>query len=622
VQSNRLILILIVVLHCFLITPLFKVGLSWLNYYLLFLFLVSGVHFARLIIKSKSNYSETSENHLKKIDYIFSLILLIITALISKRYINEYTVWLDENDAAVSSLLDDVVTNAANYQQPPLDYLYRRLGLIFVGFNEVGLRLASVIAYILFISVSYFNFLKISKNSYLAFLFSLFLAFNDWIIRYAIEARPYLLGLFYFSLFAYFVISQIQDEDFEDPKTLKNIFRHSQVAFVTFFWLMSISMQPFFFICSTIVIGGVYALITKNTKIKNIVFQMGLGLLLFIPFQFKIVGSSLKYLKNPSVQVDNVFVQNLNQSFEVLLDLFTRNPGLTGLFIVSLTIILLGLTSTPKKKIVILSAILVVSYTLILNGFFALKINWPMNHRYLLLNLTLFYYLVFISIHYYKENSAQLIKISALVLCAFVSLGTNYKYSLNDIRQTDWRHLYQLMNSKVQVKAVAYIYAFYPAAHEGIDGFFMASSFYPTPKIELRSVRASSYLNNSEYINYYEKNETLEAFIAIDKMTIEPEIFWKLKIDGTELLDTQSFFVVYKKSGLPIRSVVEQLLDQLDVLIPPSENKFRLHLDLFDLKILSLGCARAKILLNHLESYKINDLELTLRQQKFSETCP
>lgn len=610
-QSNRLILGLIVVLHCFLIVPLLKAELSWPNYLLLFVLVVSSLHFGFAAFKAKAhNHSKTSDR-LTKSDYLYSALLLVLTATLSKIYINTYTIWLDESDAGLNSLVNDVIVSASDYQQPPLDYLYRRWGLLSLGMTEAGLRLTSVLAYCIFIFVSYFNFLKISKNSLLSFSFAIFLALNDWIIRYAIEARPYSLGLCYFAFFSYFVICILNDK--EDPIDYK-------LSFVTFFWLMSIGMQPFLFVISSIVICAGYYLLSKNLKIKKMALQMFWGLLIFVPFQLKIIKSSAQYL-NSNLGLDDKILQSLNHSLMVLLKLFTLNSALCVLFIISLSVVLLGITSTPKKNIVKFCLTIFLAYTGLLVLFFAVKINWPMMYRYLLLNYALFFYLVFLATHYYKENLHQFKKVTLVSLCILLSLFSLYRYKLNDINQVNWRGLYQAMHEKAVSKADAYIYTFHPADYVGTDGHFMASDFYDLSKLKLNATRGSEYLHHFEFIEHFTSNSDVEAFIVIDKMTLKPEVFWQIKVAEAELFETQSFFIAYKKTGVPILNFAEQFLDQLDQHFPADPRKFRLHLDLFELKILKSKCKEAKRHLEALSALALPAQEIAFRKQKYSQAC-
>ena len=622
-QSNRLILGLIVVLHCFLIAPLLKAELSWPNYLLLFVLVVSSLYFGLAAVKAKGSHLLKSSDRLTKFDYLFSTLLVVLTATISKMYINKYTVWLDESDAGLNSLVDDMVVSAANYQQPPLDYLYRHWGLMGFGLNEVGLRFTSAAAYCVFIVVSYFNFLKISKNSVFSFCFAVLLALNDWIIRYAIEARPYSLGLCYFAFFSYFVISILMDEDSAESSHVKfELFSKPDVklTFITFFWLMSISMQPFLFVISSLVICAGYYLWTKNLKIKSITLQMLLGLAIFVPFQLKIISVSTKYL-NPSLGVNDKILQSLNNSLVVFLELFTHNAALAILFVIFLTVILLGISSTPKKKIVLFCLALFLAYAIALLLFFAFKIDWPMAYRYLLLNLAMFFYLVFVAGHYYREGSHQLKKYVVLLFCAIVSLGSLDRYNLNEIHQVDWRGLYQTIQQKTVTKADAYIYAFNTPDYVGTDGVYMASDFYDTAKLELRGTRGSVYLHHFEYIESFIENKDVEAFIAIDKMTLNPEIFWKIKVADAELFETRSFFVVHKRTGVPIFNFAEQFLGQLEQHFPDSPKKFRLHLDLFELKILKSKCKEAKKHLDILSQLDLPPHEVAFRKQKYKKIC-
>jgi hypothetical protein len=606
-------------MHCFLIVPLLKVGLSWTNYFLLFVLIISSLHFGISVFKAKSDNPLLPSDRLKKIDYFFAAVLVIITAVISKIYINKYTVWLDESDAGFSSLASDVLVSAAYYQQPPLDYLYRRWGLISIGMSEAGLRLSSVIAYGIFVFVSFFNFLKISKNSLLSFFFAVILSLNDWIIRYAIEARPYSLGLCYFAFFSYFVICILMEND-EPQKSKSFLLKDYKLAFITFFWLMSISMQPFLFLLSSVVVSIIYYLVTKNLKIKKITLQVLLGLLIFAPFQLKIVKVSTQYL-NPSLILDEKIIQSLSHSFEVLLKLFTINSALFLLLVISLTIILLGVSSTPKKRIVFFCFVLVLAFTALLLLFFAFKINWPMAYRYLLLNLVIYYYLVFVAAYYYKENSHLFKKYMLMLFCIIVSLASLYRYNLNDISQVNWRGLYEAMNKKAVTKADAYVYAFQSADYWGVDGFFMAADFYDTSKLQLHATRGSEFLHHMEYVKKFTENSDREAFIAIDQMTLKSEVFWEIKLAEGELFDTQSFFVVYKKAGVPLLSFAEQFLDQLDQHFPADPRKFRLHLDLFELKIIKSKCKEAKRHLDVLSQLALPAHEIDFRKQKYTQTC-
>lgn len=613
-QSNRLILGLIVVLHCFLIIPLLQAELSWPNYLLLFVLVVSSLHFGFTAFKEKSNQLLNPSDRLTKLDYVFSTLLLVLTAVISKIYINKFTIWLDENDAGVNSLVSDMIISASDYQQPPLDYLYRRWGLLSIGKSEVGLRLTSVFAYCIFVFVSYFNFLKISKNSVLSFCFAAFLALNDWIIRYAVEARPYSLGLCYFALFSYFVISFLNDKsDKEDRIDFK-------ITFITFFWLMSISMQPFLFVISSLVVCAVYFLATKNLKIKKITLQMFWGLVIFIPFQVQIVKSSVRYL-NPNLSLGDKILQSLSHSLVVLFELFNLNSALCVLFVISMTIILLGVSSAPKKKIVAFCLTLFIAYTAVLVLFFAVKINWPMAYRYLLLNAAVFFYLVFVALHYYKENLYQFKKVLLVCFCALVSVASLYRYDLNDIYQVNWRTLYEAMQKKAVNKADAYVYSFNVADYPGVDGSFIAADYYDTSKLQLLATRGSEYLHHFEYVDSFTQNKDVEAFIAIDKMTLKPEVFWEIKVDEAEIFETQSFFVVYKKAGVPILNFAEQFLDQLDQHFPVNPRKFRLHLDLFEVKILKSKCEDAKKHLEALSGFNMPAQEIAFRKQKYIQTC-
>jgi len=134
--------------------------------------------------------------------------LLLFYIAFSVRYsdISFRGLWMDEDFQAQSSAFGffspKVAKGAYMQSQPPLDYYLQAIGISLFGYNELGIRIHAVLAGAL-ASLLFFVLIRRHYGFFAALLGFILFAFNPWLVRYSVEARPYSTSVLFCVVFLF-----------------------------------------------------------------------------------------------------------------------------------------------------------------------------------------------------------------------------------------------------------------------------------------------------------------------------------------------------------------------------------------------------------------------------------
>ncbi|MBC7742602.1 MAG: hypothetical protein H7061_10420, partial [Bdellovibrionaceae bacterium] len=453
----------------FLLTP----GLAWQNYLLVTLLFGIAVYFLNQLKDQKN------QNHLpiRLHHWCVLAVTVFIPSYVAYLHIHDYSIWLDEYAETRNILKFDILSAATFYQQPPLGYYWRKWGYLLLGQNELGARSASLIANSLFLTTMFFNFKKITKDLVTSCIATLILGFNYWIITYAIEARSYQISLFYFSVYIYFLI-----EYFQNTNESKHARGGIKLGIITTLWLLSISMQPLFFVSLVTVFIGGYYFKSRTRKLKVLLFSQLGALLMFLPFLKKIIDNSQRYVTTSDVNSKSI--SSLWWDLRYLArDLFFQNTyDAIMLVIVGLALALSFKFSKNRKRIAIIF-IFLLSYFFIIQIVFFIKINWHFSARYLItiipaFGLAVIYALTELPPKFKFFRYAVITLGLALTILNFISGEHIKRYA------EDWRGLYEKLNEDAPLGTPGFfIHLHQPNSWSG--EYFVAYEFYQQNQLSI-----------------------------------------------------------------------------------------------------------------------------------------
>ncbi|MFC1593830.1 glycosyltransferase family 39 protein [Candidatus Omnitrophota bacterium] len=137
---------------------------------------------------------------------VLCLCLFLLAFAVRVRDISYRSIWMDEDRQAEYAALGvsdtRIIDLAASQQQPPLDYYLEAVGIAIFGFNEFGIRIHAVVLGAL-ASILFFLFLARFYGFISAFAGFFLFAFNPWLLRYSVEARPYSTAVFFAVVFMF-----------------------------------------------------------------------------------------------------------------------------------------------------------------------------------------------------------------------------------------------------------------------------------------------------------------------------------------------------------------------------------------------------------------------------------
>lgn len=619
-SSNKLVVSILALLNLGIIPFLLNFELGYLSYLLLFILLLSLGFFIPFLFK-KSNASIS--DILTKTDVTFLLILLVLSCLVGLRSLNLYSIWLDEYEEGRNVLYySDILQRAADYQQPPLGYFLRKIGLLAFGKTEFGLRSASLGGFILNVIVMYLTVKKVTRDAWFSFFSALFLAFNIILISYSVEARPYSISLMFCSFLFYALADYLFP--YQDGSRLPSYF----LIFIVFYWLMSISMQPLFFMLLLLVFTFVIWLVKRQKKFLYLSAFSIMALVLFAPFALNVLEKSTGYLKEEMVlhKFNEHFIYEISNVF---IRLFYNNEFHRVIACQILAIMGLSLFYSKQRTSLVVIFLFAFCYVIAICSFMKLKVNWAAHYRYYITSIPLFYLIFFTAFYSVLDGKYMKIKNFCLGIMAMTII---YSYSQAEPLKYfyhDWRGLYSFLEKTSVGKSKALIFA-YPAKGNWVNDYFLASEYYPTEKVEIKSMRKFKYPEFTTYDELYEtlnKKKEGEFFFVIMASTLSSETFEKISIAGVEKFALRDFYIFHSQKNAGLTSFAKEYFKAVN-LAGPFDNIFVRTFDgLFLVSIAENDCKSAA---NYLKVWtpiaKEFDERLLLRIQHHNqlqaEICP
>lgn len=209
-------------------------------------------------------------------------VLLVFSVLLLVRlfYLQERSVWLDEDAQGTASVTNYFVGGAAGHHQPPSDFVFTRIGVLLSGFSAWGLRLHSALFSSLASASLYFFVKRYTRSLVLALGLGFLFAFHTIIVKFGFEARPISHGLFLEILFLGAFFSVLKNPD-------KSYLANKQwfLSVLTFLYLCSLGMQPVFVLGGALIFCFFYGLKYKNIP-EKVLHPMFIGLMAYLPVQF------------------------------------------------------------------------------------------------------------------------------------------------------------------------------------------------------------------------------------------------------------------------------------------------------------------------------------------------
>lgn len=556
-----------------------------------------------ILIIINLRHTEKNSNSIFKIDFIFILISFALPVLVSHQYLHDYSVWLDEyTEYLVAFLSDDLVFRSASTQQPPLGIFFRKMGLNFFGVNEFGLRVASTFFFGLLGSVNYLLIKAFTKSISYSILGSFFISLNIWLITYSTEARPYTISIFFCAVFLYFFY-----DHFRSQTTTKKI--NVAVVISSLLWLLSISMQPLLFVLIIFVIYALISFLHKDPFSISIVKSLGASLIIYSPILYLIVTSSTSYIRHDIMNIQELVKLFFTQDLWLVRTLFAPNKiySYMACFMAG-TYFIIAYFNLNFRKMNVFLGFIVGIYLLTLIVLFHLKVNWFLQHRYLLTVLLLCYYLFLISL--YSLNIAHSFKILILSALLAVSAFSIYSDGVRKSIGTDWRQLYQLLDDKTVVRSQGFIFSFENPG-TWCDEMFLAKEFYPTKSVFIASPNTFLFptiMTNDEIFSKLSQIQYTEnIFFIITRHSLKEVYFDSLKFSNFEAFKLSDFYVInIKKDSL--HSAIKSFYAQLENLMSADENRLRIYDGLFLISLYEKNCIAAekyfKTLVNLINSDK------------------
>lgn len=613
---------------CGLLLPeIFSQSAEFFSGYFSFLVIISLIALIYSLIQFKSDVHPAPKalaTQLSPADLLAIFIIFIFGLKLSLAYINASSIWLDESEEGyLINRATNLVVDTAHFQQPALAYFWRKLGLTLVGKTETGLRIASTVGYALFNMVMFINFKAVSKNRFEAFLATLFLSLNVWLMTYSVEARPYAISLFYFSIFIYFFLGSLTNAD---KKFNFAVFASALL------WLLSISMQPLAIL--TLLLGFlIAAFIIKKEKIHLVNFYSILAaLLLFTPLLYKIVIESKKYVHANSIESSS-FVLRLYENILNSKELLYRSPLESVIAAIMLFAIFLCLLLIKHlRKTIVISTLFIAAYFVAILLVFTFKINWHIEARYSLCALPLFYLLFLKSVTEFEAKMLKFLSRATLaILVLLCSLAAVNLYALGVYKPvyTDWRALYKLLDANTKFKSTAFILHI-QNPQQWSDDYFAGKEFYSTPKVDTYSTQDLSpplIMSNDKLVEYVTQSSPLnEIFIILREEHVSGAAQKAIKAEGIPSILAYGFWVLKQHPKKDRYESVYDIFEKLAQFTQPNLNKFKIYDGLFLLSLTKNDCRNALTHLTQAEEAAAPFGEeyltrLLIHKHRFDEVC-
>lgn len=586
--DKRIVLLLLIFLHLLIIPFLINPGLIYQNYFLALLLTVSVV----FCYSQLRNDPAPSDHFLTKFDWLSLLCILVISGILSALQLHTNSIWLDEYEELLNVLnYPDLLYKAATFQQPPLSYFLRKLGVMLGGPNELGIRISSVIGNALFLIVMFFNIRRLTRDSFYANLSTILLSFNYWIILYSVEGRPYAISLFYFAVFLHFLISGFQESRGRN-------FLNYGLILATLFWLLSISMQPLIFVGWGALAAVIGWFPTRNVKLLAVAAALGVALLLYLPFLSPIMASSSAYLQAGSRPLSAYFEAYFNDLY-LLKTMFLHNNFYFFIILQMffLTVIALVVGKAHRLRLRAFAGFSII-YVFLIIFLLEYKINWPLSERYFITTVPLMYLLFFAGLFYFREakfmylKKAVLFQLVAIAFISYLYAKPFQKYGRN------WRGLYSETENLTDKTAKAFIFSFRNTAGGWTDEFFVASELYPSNKVLFPAPGLYNFpvFTNNDFLfnNFGPESNQEELFFIIDRNSFKDTDFERLNIKGTQKTTLEGFFIIKANPPLSLLTMTKEFYSQLENISDDTEIRLRAFDGLYLTALFEKNCGKLK----------------------------
>jgi hypothetical protein len=571
---------------------------------------------------------------LGKLDVFFLVLSFTLPLILSLFHINDFSIWLDEYEEWSKLFEPDILSKAANYQQPSLSYYFRAIPVLFGGTSEFSIRLASSLFYAFTGPACYLLLREYTQKKIFSFAGSLFLLSNFWLLIYSVEARAYAISIFFFIQFVYHIYSHfyLRSVSKEDKSIYSKIDVSLLVA--TFLWLCSISFQPIVWISSIVGVAITYFVFNRQKKTVTFIAHFVAAFIIFYPILILIVQKSKQYLKNDSIQISELVFSLKEVSFSILNSLYFVNGFYVLLTGFMLLIIGLSLIFNKKKLVIVLLLSTWVGAIFISIFSFIVKVNWGFSPRYLLTAVPAFY-LIFTACLFDLEMLKKLQTKILFILLSF-SLFSLAQYPIIKPIGPKWRELYAYLDETSKTLQSSAFFFSLEKPGDWCDEFFLAKEFYPMKNVQTlgkRGYEFPSYMTNDMLVHHINEKIRENFFFVISSSSFDrsylDKINWKYNSEiSPKFIEIDRFWIFFYQSA-DLHQVSLNFYQELDRVMNSGENKIRVYDGLFMLYLNDHNCREAALNLKKYEmefvkfGSKLSNYTKRLKthKRKFTNTC-
>ena len=396
------------------------------------------------------------------------------------------------------------------------------------------------------------------------------------------------------------------------------------MIFLTFFWLMSISIQPLVFICLLILFVAILSIKPNSKQMRGLLLSLIFGLLVFLPFAaYVFKHSSQHVLIRP---IDEAMERLLTaQSF--IVRLFSYNGYFKVITIQMLGISLLSLIVSRYKVVLLCWVSFGVLYFCSIFIFLAIGINWFIHTKYLLTVLPIFYMGFLLSLFFIYDKKYITTKTIYLSLIAGIAVLSYSKFDLAKPIRHNWKGLFALLDQSTQTNdAEAFMYPFFKSSHWP-DDIFVANGYYKLNKlkvVEMKSFNIPTHVPNEYLFKKFQIKKSEELFLVMLKDSVDPNFFNLLDIKNSQKIDFDIFYVLHLNG--PVLETAKSLYSEfLKYSSEPNVLLFAYD-GLFLASLHDRNCTEANLFLNKFSNLaKSIDIKFEpwiIRKQKwYTERC-
>lgn len=531
--------------------------------------------------------------------------ILFITAFYARFCDISYrSLWMDEDFQAQTSALgvfNPLIAKGAFLQdQPPIDYYLQAMGIVCFGYNEVGIRIHAVLAGAL-ASVLFFILVARHYNVWSALVGYVLFAFNPWLLRYSVEARPYSTGILFSVIFI------VGFHSFFRSDRLRNflLFTLSQFLFLCAIGFQSILLIGCFCLASLFSLS-VFETLRKKRKVFAAVASTVLSVILFSPVYYQLLQ---KLSRKPGRTYP---FSTWLERFPVLLQQYTVHDFFSfitmageGMYLLAIAVIATSVLLLRHKRLGVDSAGVKIRMTLLVVLFlfplacwfawFLLMRDWGFDNKYKLVYLPVIFLVIAIGSNdllvvvkgvldqKIRRVIVSLLGIAVMALCANYIVNAHIRSRPLASHEHLWRELFTSMKAHVKPGDVMIIESL---TNSGLPAHWFAQQAYfkeemktvpllttESPQLveKLRKINQYHIPHQNIYFTFYLdgeyrdivrneasfKGEGFKFFDAGGLTTI------RYADDSKDLLEKVIFFFEYVLHLVPEKKPTIRLLRQL-----------------------------------------------------------